>query len=518
MKVSKRFLAFIASLTLIFTSMPVYATEDTGQTNDEQDIEAQDDDTGTPDVSGGNASGALIDVSTLVECDSSIALVAPGDLYFDYVYAEDGTATGYSLKPADTTYLDSETYRGSAFFYNMSLYGADTRYKILSYNPTDNTLWYNTYTTQEAISSFDGSTVYNYTMCLNNSTSLTDALSNAMIDNDKVSYSYSNGTGEVDAVLVPYNLDTWILYFSPDATDMSGLVYACQLKNLVNHVWNSEIDKQYNTDTTFTKVDEEGSTYGISLKETLVRNNYTRGAIYTVSWDLKGYIWNGTHQDEKVSGGFITNTDTNTRYAKFYANSTSGSKDIEIYSLDNGNYQLEIQTTANRSYYVNFTVDFITQPENRVKTISTEQATVTFEGIPSENINIGESFTLKMITSNIVTTKSFNGFAISNGEYTTTSEVTITENGSYNYSAVTESGVVTKGVLTINCFVSPKYDNSDPTLFQSLESLVAETLTQTGMKAPLIGFGVAFVGIGSFLIYRKRDFIKSKLGGKNNAK
>lgn len=181
-------------------------------------------------------------------------------------------------------------------------------------------------------------------------------------------------------------------------------------------------------------------------------------------------------------------------------------------SLNNGNgiYTYELYTclsglgNASTNLVGSFELTSFKSANTEVTENDLAKATVNFSGQPNEAYD-GDSVTFQMNTDKKCKME-FNGVVLANDEYATSSDVSITSNGTYHYIAITEQGVKTEGDLEINFFKERGNTQvSDPLDTDLVSAKTDESLSQTGIyQIWLIILAVVFCGIGIALILNQK--------------
>lgn len=222
-------------------------------------------------------------------------------------------------------------------------------------------------------------------------------------------------------------------------------------------------------------------------------------------------------------------TDTDAEYVVSDANSadyldedsdtamTTG-KTSAITLKKNGTYVVTLQTNVGE-YKKEFTVSNIAEEKHKLdtKTAKVGKApSVTFSKLP-KSTDRGTTLKVTMYISK-KSKVSFNGDSTS--KYVTKKTFEITDNGNYDYTAVSKDGGTKSGVLKVRCFKdATAKELSMDNYFgdENNQSNTSTTLPQTGKSGiGIIVGGIISIVVGICIIFRKK--LITMFGGVINAK
>lgn len=222
-------------------------------------------------------------------------------------------------------------------------------------------------------------------------------------------------------------------------------------------------------------------------------------------------------------------TDTDAEYVVSDANSadyldedsdtamTTG-KTSAITLKKNGTYVVTLQTNVGE-YKKEFTVSNIAEEKHKLdtKTAKVGKApSVTFSKLP-KSTDRGTTLKVTMYISK-KSKVSFNGDSTS--KYVTKKTIEITDNGNYDYTAVSKDGGTKSGVLKVRCFKNATAKELSMDNYfgdENNQSNTSTTLPQTGKSGiGIIVGGIISIVVGICIIFRKK--LITMFGGVINAK
>lgn len=289
-----------------------------------------------------------------------------------------------------------------------------------------------------------------------------------------------------------YTSTNYLCFFDANATDISGLIGIVPFTELFTSKYVETIGEA-------PEIQYPNPTFKVDMKE-VIKDEFdvAYGAKYLLSYEFTDFLnENGVSTYEYPVSITINNEITKI----VTSNEKKGSVNFEFYATENGSYNFEVITNLNNKYTGSFDVSFVKEEEEPEDfELSDVAPVITFSAFPEEQAKEGTTVKLVMY-SDINSSMSFDGFVLGNGAYNTEFEFQVCENGTYNYSAWSESGVVTEGTLVIDFFYTPEEENEDDELVSDLEETIYDgKLVQTGMYVSS-AFGVLFVaGIGFIVV------------------
>lgn len=231
------------------------------------------------------------------------------------------------------------------------------------------------------------------------------------------------------------------------------------------------------------------------------------------AWDLKYTLGSGA-QDIVTAIGVSGVSDYVLSDGSY--TSTKGECIFDVTGL-NGNHEYTIYTAGGLKFTGKFKFkDIYVYEDDGSNDFDGTKPTVNISGIPSSAEN-GTTFDITM-TSDVDAILTFNGR--NNGGYGKSATFTISENGKYNYSAVSKFGVATEGYIEVNCFSAKKeYVEGDRDTRWTGDSETISSLAQTGIYHWYI-FVIAGVLIiaGIFVLLNSKYHFIKKIGGAMNGK
>lgn len=317
----------------------------------------------------------------------------------------------------------------------------------------------------------------------------------------------------------------WICLFKEDCTDdsvLDGLLFSASLDETI---------KSYTRDLvggSDFEVKENNSTVSVSQEPIVDSTDAVNNVDLTFTFDIidmydyaNDVNWESyfelSHIKDKTNylqGIFVYDSDDNLVASYSEKNSVkTGTATLRLSTGVNGTYKYKVVTTL-PAFMPNTTTIYgtidvtafkkgtdITKPDSEEEV---KQATVSFSGLPNEAYT-GDSVVLKMNTDKKCIL-SFNGSPIANNELATSGDVTVTENGIYSYTAVTEKGVVTEGNLEVTFFKEREdIAVSDPLQSDLVSAKTDTTLSQTGLyQTWLIILAVILCSFGILLIVNQK--------------
>lgn len=317
----------------------------------------------------------------------------------------------------------------------------------------------------------------------------------------------------------------WICLFKEDCTDdsvLDGLLFSASLDETI---------KSYTRDLaggSDFEVKENNSTVSVSQEPIVDSTDAVNNVDLTFTFDIidmydyaNDVNWESyfelNHIKDKTNylqGIFVYDSDDNLVASYSEKNSVkTGTATLRLSTGVNGTYKYKVVTTL-PAFMPNTTTIYgtidvtafkkgtdITKPDSEEEV---KQATVSFSGLPNEAYT-GDSVVLKMNTDKKCIL-SFNGSPIANNELATSGDVTVTENGIYSYTAVTEKGVVTEGNLEVTFFKEREdIAVSDPLQSDLVSAKTDTTLSQTGLyQTWLIILAVILCSFGILLIANQK--------------
>lgn len=350
----------------------------------------------------------------------------------------------------------------------------DKYYKVIEYEVGDN--WTNiAYFTQsdDTNLNMEGMTDSHW----NNALTLEEILSaSEPVNKDNFLHLFISGKD--------YTSTNYLCFFSADATDISGLIGVCSFEEL----FTSAYVEGYNEAPAIEfPVPTMSITKNSELKDEF---DVVYGANYTLSYEFADYLnENGVSTHEYPVSVVINDEITKT----ITSVEKSGKIDFKFLTSENGTYEYKIITNQNNQYKGSFDVSYMKDDDEPDDfEISDVAPVVTFSDFPEEGVKWGTPVKMTMYTD-IKSSMSFDGIVLGNKAYGTEFEFEVSENGVYNYSAWSESGVVSEGTLVIDFFYEPEETSEDDELVADLEETIYDgKLVQTGMYQTSI-FGVLFV-------------------------
>lgn len=292
------------------------------------------------------------------------------------------------------------------------------------------------------------------------------------------------------------NPEAYLLLFKADSQTADDLQFIVKIGDLEKYA----VDKF--SQEVISKPSET-ATSSISLVEKIYDEGteYCSTAKFKVNFNLGNSTINGVATEEKALCLVI---DDGTNIALNSLN--SGEIEFELRNLTNKTYSYYIKSANSYEYAGSFIVDFVRISENDTVTISDITPDVSFSGQPSSSVKTGTGVNLTMHTSNVDSIMSFNGTILGNGVYGKHCDFTVTENGTYFYSASTAGGKLTEGYYTVDFFE----DNTGDDLIDPINlALVANDydadLVQTGLGSIiLLGVATILTLLGSTILVLKK--------------
>lgn len=310
------------------------------------------------------------------------------------------------------------------------------------------------------------------------------------------------------------NPEAYLLFFKYDASSVNDLKFACKIADLENYTTDRYEDDVVSLISTTAKS-------SVSLVEKIYDNNteYCTTGKFKVNFNLGEVKVNGVGEQELALCLVIDNGDNIDLSSK-----NSGEVEFIIKNLENKTYSYYIKSNNGNKYTGEFIVDFVKISEDDTIVTSNIVPDVTFSGQPSEKIYSGTKVTLNMNTSNIDSMMNFNGVILGNGAYGKSFDFTVTQNGTYAYSATTVDGKLSEGKFTVDFFEGVIGDDiKDPINSELTDAYGISSLVQTGLEYSPILFVIAglliltgiIVLLSNRFIFRGRLFRKDGVTNEN---
>ena len=362
-------------------------------------------------------------------------------------------------------------------------------YKVITYNAKTNEI---TYSKTETSKDTEGNT--SSLLTLETAASIDEAISNATV----------NTKGE--SCIVPDDKEVYVLFVKEGNAEPS---YVVQLKNLTKYV---EDENAIINDLYGKKLNKD-SKVSLSLVTPITTGDgLVIGATYKLDYDLKPFTMQGEEIEESA---FELNID-NGFYAVALDGKAEGSITFDLDSIENKEYTYCVETVGGNKYEGKFKVDFCNTENTEDVDLNAPKPKVTFEGMP-KTAAANTPVVLKMKTDGGKCQMSFNGQMLGNGLYSNSFDVTVYQNGVYDYICVNKAGKATEGTLEVTCFSEDKAAKLDATsldLDTSQNSGLAKTGINRNNFLP-ISILVFLVGLVCLLYGLKQQ---KKKGGNIDAK
>lgn len=411
----------------------------------------------------------------------------PDDLKDKKLFGEWGFTFDNTVENPEITGLDGRNE------IQLACTDGDCYFRV--YNKVDDKFYYITSTVKKSNDGFD----YNNYSLTNDSSKEVIILAN---DIPTISLGTINSVS--DLYLIMYDKDKNLNYVIPysDSYKYAGIIYSIRADLFCNA----------------TPVDD--STYKITVEPVVEEDNSVQAVRLTFSYklnlDYTSSKFDGYFNEGGVFSDYSDRLDKADRL-RILTNDDSLVKTIDlglkdedtittsIYLDSNGTYKFKLSTLFGYIYTETFNVDCLRDGKSTALTEDNlAKAAVSFSGIP-DSAYTNDSITLKMNTDKKCV-MTFNGKSVANDAYVTSGDITVTSNGTYYYTAITESGVATEGTLEINFFKERENTQaSDPLDTDLVSAKTDESLSQTGVyQIWLIILAVVFCGFGITLILNQK--------------
>lgn len=362
---------------------------------------------------------------------------------------------------------------GDSLSLSLGMYG---EYKMIAYSPITGLYYYYA----------DGEVVYDDEVPvvmegIQSSSSLETAYSKV----------YFCTTG-CPSFIIPNDMSAYLLVFRDNVSvhSINDALYACKVSDLTKYVID---EKEFNVVNPGTS-----GAISVTLIDKIIKDAKVVGARYRCDYKIGTCEIYGKTYNENPTFLYVNTIN------RVEVKDKVGSVEFEIPEAYNMEYTAYIETDMGSKYSTKFVVDFVDDLQFEPSSLSDAKPVVEFEGIPTDGSKLSEPLQLTMKTLNVPSRMYINGSEIST-MYCNSCEVTITENGRYSYSAVTELGVVTDGFITIDCM------ESDVSMSSFGLNKVDSSLVQTGFdvtRSPVVYIFVAvaviLIGTGAVVVYKSK--------------
>lgn len=267
-----------------------------------------------------------------------------------------------------------------------------------------------------------------------------------MVEKDSFESALKDAVGVRNgwSIYTPTSDTTYILIFKEDATKMSDVLYTCKYNNVMSHAdiptGNTEDNNTSDESKNYLKVD--------SVEKIVNEDGSCHGAIFKLSWNIDPKSLDFSND---YINGFALDGQALTKITK--NNKLKDSCEVKISALDNGTHTITICTKYDYQLDCKYKVDFCKAADTAVVPDKVKLE-VSFSGYPKSDVYTGEEVTLKMNTT-VDSSMLFDGIILGDGEYGKSFEFTVTENGTYTYSAESKGNTIVEDRLTIDFFKDP---------------------------------------------------------------
>lgn len=212
--------------------------------------------------------------------------------------------------------------------------------------------------------------------------------------------------------------------------------FKCQVSQLPNYVFDRSSGTQ--------KPVSEPS-FDVEVIEYLKTGETVSGAKLRLKYNLPGYS----------KFGVLTEEHAKTFYASFLSSGVavtnpgkSGVVEFVAENILNDTYEFELWTDAGNRYRIQYVIDFIEVTEQTAYTGTYDVPVISIIGVPSDTSTKIKAPLMLTVKSNIPVTLMWNGLNV-NSKLATEFDISISENGTYQYVAVSEVGQVATGSVDI---------------------------------------------------------------------